>query len=126
VGGAAIGTQVGAYITTHLLLPASRGEGGDGNGVGAPIRVGLLSLAGAASLQPAALPTAGAGDPSQVSPPPAASVSGVNGAQNSTDPAQSQDALLSPGGVRDPLITAIDGNLPWEALANDLTVGGAV
>jgi membrane-associated phospholipid phosphatase len=126
VGGAAVGTQVGAYITTHLLLPASRSEGRDGDGVEAAIRVGLLSLAGAASLQPAALPTAGAGDSSDVSPPPAASVRGVNGAQNSTDPAQPQDALLSPGGVRDPLITAVEGNLPWEALANDLTVGGVV
>src|SRR5262249_37454555 len=53
VAGAAIGTQVGTDITSHLLLPVSRTEDGDSAGEAASLRVGLTPLAPSAGSTPA-------------------------------------------------------------------------
>jgi hypothetical protein len=153
VEGATLGAQVGAYITTHLLLPVSKTEDGDSAGEAVSIRVGLTPLATPSvgstvvlaapvaaqpvgtlpdpipltaleGLRPAALPTVGVADSSPVSPPQGGV---VNGGENLTDLAHPRST--PPGArerIRDPFITAIDSNLLWEALANDLTLDGAV
>jgi len=90
-----------------------------------------VRLAALASLPSAALPTVGAAGSSPVSllqgVIPVASGSVVNGAQNSTGLAQPRSTLPgAPGRLHDPFLPAIDSNLLWEALANDLPLDGAV
>jgi membrane-associated phospholipid phosphatase len=156
VGGATIGTQVGTYITSHLLLPVSRTEDGDSAGEAASVRVGLsplaipaagstVALAAPVAAQPAGTlpdavrlaalvglpPAVGAADSSPGSPPqggtPAAPGSGVKGAENATDLAQPRSTLpRASGRIHEPFIPAVDSNLLWEALANDLTLDGVV